>query len=412
MGNNDTEYVLVTEYFHPDTASTGQLLTDLAVGLQDRGLDMTVYTGQPNYHSGENPKQPVVSLHEGVLIYRIRAPQMRQTSLFRRGFNWIVFTFWMFLRLLISRPEREREIIFVSNPPFLPPVMWLVCRLRGWEYTYIVNDVYPDSAIITGYLSANGVVARCWRAIHKHVFADAKHVVVHGPAVRDHVLSYGGEKIDTDQVEVIYYWEDETFIQPLAKDDNWFAREHDLLDTFTVIYSGNIGVHHDLETLVCAAAELDDEPLTVLIIGDGDRKAAIETYAETLGVAGGTVRFLPYQDKETLPYSLTAGDVSVVSVREGMKGVCVSCKIYTGMAAGTPILVISEPSDDEETIVTRHDAGLHAAPGDVDAVVDAIKTWMNNSALVTRQSENARNALERRYTKDHSLDQYYALLTD
>ena len=47
MANTNKEYVLVTEYFHPDTASTGQLMTDLAVGLQERGLDMTVVTGQP-----------------------------------------------------------------------------------------------------------------------------------------------------------------------------------------------------------------------------------------------------------------------------------------------------------------------------------------------------------------------------
>ena len=51
MADANKEYVLVTEYFHPDTASTGQLMTDLAVGLEERGLDMIVLTGQSNYHS-------------------------------------------------------------------------------------------------------------------------------------------------------------------------------------------------------------------------------------------------------------------------------------------------------------------------------------------------------------------------
>jgi len=131
MSEQNKEYVLVTEYFHPDTASTGQLMTDLAVGLQERGLDMTVYTGQPNYHSGENTQQPWISEYNDVLVKRIRAPQLRQSSLSRRLFNWAIFTIWMFGTMLVSQTEKEREIIFVSNPPFLPVAMWLVCRLRG-----------------------------------------------------------------------------------------------------------------------------------------------------------------------------------------------------------------------------------------------------------------------------------------
>ena len=46
----EPEYLLVTEYFHPDTASTGQLMTDLAVGLDDGGLDVTGDTGPLIYH--------------------------------------------------------------------------------------------------------------------------------------------------------------------------------------------------------------------------------------------------------------------------------------------------------------------------------------------------------------------------
>ncbi|MFC7026560.1 hypothetical protein ACFQH8_01595 [Halomicroarcula sp. GCM10025710] len=116
MSGTETEYLLVTEYFHPDTASTGQLMTDLAVGLQERGLDLSVYTGQPNYHSGENERQPVRSVHEGVFVRRIRAPQVRQSSLVRRLFNWTVFTAWMSVVLLFDQTDRERELVFVTCP--------------------------------------------------------------------------------------------------------------------------------------------------------------------------------------------------------------------------------------------------------------------------------------------------------
>jgi glycosyltransferase involved in cell wall biosynthesis len=412
MPDSDTEYVLVTEYFHPDTASTGQLMTDLAVGLQERGLDMTVYTGQPNYHSGDNEKQPAKSTYEGVDVRRIRAPQLRQSSFIRRGFNWVVFTVWMFFRLLVSQPDRDRELVFVSNPPFLPAAMWLVCRLRGWEYTYIVYDLYPDFTVETGYFEAGGIVDTVWGEVNKHVFRDAKHIVALGPVMRDRIASNAAPNFDQSKIAIIHNWEDEEFIVPRKKSENWFAKEHDLVESFTLLYSGNIGENHDLETVVDAAAKLDDEDVTLLIIGEGDKKEAIIELAEEYGLRGSRIRFLPYQPLDDLPYSLTAGDVSIVTVQEGMEGICVSSKLYTAMAAGMPILVIAQPNDDEARIVEAFDAGINASQGDSDAVVEAIRTWAADQDLIDEQGANARQAFETRFTKDESIDRYYDLLAD
>lgn len=407
------EYVLVTEYFHPDTASTGQLMTDLAIGLQDRGLDMTVYTGQPNYHSGENPKQPWSSTHRGVRVNRIRAPQLRQTSLPRRGFNWVVFTVWMAVALLFSRPGRERELVFVSNPPILPITMWAVCRLRGWDYTYIVYDLYPDFTIERGYITEGGIVDTIWSGLNTHIFGGAKHIVALGPVMRERIIEQVGESVDTSTVAVIHNWANEEFITPMPKSENWFSKELGLTDTFTLLYSGNIGENHDLETVVKAAAQLDDEDdVTFLIIGEGDKKDDIVALADRYDVRGSRIRFLPYQSMEDLPYSLTAGDVSIVSVQKGMEGICVSSKLYTALAAGMPVLAIAQPNDDEARIVNAFDAGRRVSQGEVSAVVDAIRMWRNDPELVARQGKNARQAFEKQFTKEYSISRYYILLSD
>lgn len=412
MSSAEKEYVLVTEYFHPDTASTGQLMTDLAVGLQERGLDMTVYTGQPNYHSGENEKQPRVSTHESVLVTRIRAPQVRQSSLPRRLFNWFVFTGWMFATLLVSRADGERELIVLSNPPMLPPAMWLVCKLRGWDYTYIVYDLYPDQPVELGYITEGGAIDRIWTWFNAKAFQGAKHIVALGPVMRDRITENAGSSFDPEKITIIHNWEDEDFIEPIPKEENWFSKEHDLVDPFTVLYSGNIGEFHDLETVVEAAAAFEDEDVRFLIIGEGDNKENIVNLAEDLGIRGDTVQFLPYQPWDDLPYSLTSGDVSIVTVNEGFEGVCVSSKLYSAMAAGMPILGITQPYDDEARIIDAFDAGIHVPQEGVEGVVDAVRTWKENPELVEDQGINARQAFEQRFTKDQSVDRYYRLLTE
>ncbi len=409
MDNARKDYILVTEYFHPDTASTGQLMTDLAVGLRDRGLELTVYTGQPNYHSGRNERQPRRTTHEGVPVRRLGAPQVRQTSLARRLFNWLVFTVWMALALATQR-NSHRELVFVSNPPFLPLAMWAVCRLKGWEYTYIVYDLYPDVAVASGHLREGGLIYRAWTRIHERVFADARNIVALGPAMQDRITEAAPEAVEPDQVDIIHNWEDPSFIVPLEKEENEFSATHGLVEKFSLVYSGNIGANHELETVVRAAASFDDEPVKFLIIGEGDRKVDMMELAASLNVESDTLEFLPYQDLETLPYSLTSGDVSVVAVREGMNGLCVSSKLYSSLAAGQPVLVIADVESDEARIVKAHEAGIQVQPGDVQGIADAVATWRENPSLVDRQGRNARAAFERHFTKERSIDEYYRLL--
>jgi glycosyltransferase involved in cell wall biosynthesis len=403
--------VLVTEYFHPDTASTGQLMTDLAVGLADRGLDLSVYTGQPNYHSGDNEKQPRRETHEGVPVRRIGAPQLRQSSLPRRLFNWTVFTLWMVATLARDSAE-DRELLFVSNPPILPPAMWLLCRLKGWEYTHIVYDLYPQVIAASGHIERGGVVYRGWARLNRHVFGDARRIVALGPVMKERIAEAAGPGFDPDTVRIVHNWADGEFIRPVEKADNPFSEAHGLVDPFTVVYSGNIGANHDLETAVEAARAFEDEPFCLLIIGEGDRKESVVALAEEYGLAGDTVRFLPFQDYEDLPQSLTSGDVSLVAVDEGMRGLCVSSKLYTSLAAGQPVLVVSHPDDDEARIVEAHDAGVQVTQGDVDGMVRAIERWRSDPDLVDRQGRNAREAFETQFRKDQSLDEYYRLLSE
>jgi len=401
----------VTEYFHPDSASTGQLMTDLAVGLVERGLNLSVYTSQPNYHSGDNEKQPVEETHEGVPVTRIRAPLVRQSSLPRRLFNWVTFTLWMVVVLARHRANR-RELVFVSNPPFLPVAMWLLCRFKGWEYTYVVYDLYPDVIAASGHIERDGIIYRVWATLHEYVFADARNVVALGPVMRDRIVEVAGSDFDADKVAIVHNWADGEFVQPVDKADNWFSEEHDLVDTFALVYSGNIGANHDLETVVEAARAFRNGDVRFLVIGEGDRKADIVELAEAYGLRGDTVTFLPYQDLEVLPYSLTCGDVSVVAVSEGMEGLCVSSKLYTSFAAGQPILVISHPGDDEAKLVEAHDAGEQVTQGDVDSMVRVVEEWRSNPDLVERQGRNAREAFEAHFTREQAVDEYYRLLSE
>lgn len=399
----------MAQYFHPDTAATGQLMTDLAVGLQERGLDLTVYTTQPNYHSGDFDRQSYQEIYEGVDVRRIRAPQFKQTSLPRRAFNWAIYTVWMALVLLLSRSVSNREVVFVSNPPFFPLAIWTVCRLRGLSYTYIVHDLWPEKGVEFGFWSEGGIVDRIWSSVHARVFQDADAVITLGPKMREGILSYKvGHALD-ESVTVIHNWADGKSVKPCEKEDNWFSEENDLVEEFTLLYSGNLGLFHDVETPIRGVAACEED-VKLIVIGEGDARDYLLNVAETLGILGDRVEFLPYQPRENLPYSLTCADVAVVSVGEGFEGTCVSSKLYTALATGQPVLVVASEDADEARIVTDNNAGQQVVQGDIEGVVEAIRRWRENPGLLDRQGKNARNLFERRFAKEHAIDQYYQVL--
>ena len=102
----------------------------------------------------------------------------------------------------------------------------------------------------------------------------------------------------------------------------------------------------------------------------------------------------------------------MVTVEEGLEGVCVSSKLYTAMAAGTPVLAITHPTGDEARVIEASDAGIHVPQADIDGVVDAIEGWRDDPDRLERQGENARAAFEAWFTRERAVDSYYALLTE
>ena len=77
--------------------------------------------------------------------------------------------------------------------------------------------------------------------------------------------------------------------------------------------------------------------------------------------------FLPYQDRDMLAYSLSAGDVHIVTNKKGLGGLRVPGKTYGVLAVGRPILYIGEPCCEVADLVRDHRLGFVIQERDVQA---------------------------------------------
>ena len=66
------------------------------------------------------------------------------------------------------------------------------------------------------------------------------------------------EEFDIDEVGVVPPWVDINFIKPLLKSQNKYSSRFIKDKKFVVLYSGNMGITHDIESIVKAADELKE----------------------------------------------------------------------------------------------------------------------------------------------------------
>lgn len=406
---------VLTEYYHPEEASTAQLLTELTTALTDR-FDVAVVTARPNYHDEDRDRSvPTRDRHEGVDIRRVRSTRFDKDSLPLRALNWVSFTLLVALRVILGRRGRDNAFLVLSNPPILPAAAWLNKRIYGTPYVYLVYDMYPDMPVGLGVLGPDSVVTRLWGRLVRVVYRDADRIVVLGESMERRLTENltDDEGFDPEKVEIIANWEDGEFIEPKAKADNEFARKQGTRERFTLVYSGNIGRFHELETAIEAIDRLEArgrDDIQLLVIGDGARKAALQSDVREQDIAN--VRFLPFQPLNRLPETLTCGDASLVGIKPEMEGMCVSSKLYSSLAAGMPVLAIVGPGDEVARVVQLEDCGACVEPGDAEAAADTLAAWADDPENVDRLGANARECFESAYTLEHAVTQYADLFAD
>ncbi|MDQ7841958.1 MAG: glycosyltransferase family 4 protein [bacterium] len=403
MSRTASNIILLSQFFYPESAATSQLLTDLAMDLRERGFSVLVYAGQPTYHGSQ--RLVGSEEHRGVQIRRLFSTQFRKSFLLGRTLNWITFSASVAMRLIFGRDHGS--VVATTNPPFLPWVAWLGNVTRRRRYAIIVHDLYPDVAVKLAYIREGNPLTRVWRLLNGMAFRRAGAVIVLGSSVREEVFKQAGKRCLP--VHIIHNWADGTHIFPRAKRDNWFARDHGLEGRIVVLYSGNLGLAHDLETLIEAADRLRVFPKLVLVfIGEGGKKAELMALAQQRGLTN--VLFLPHVPYVVLSYSLAVGDIGVVTLQKGLEGLSEPSKLYGYLAAGLAILGLVGERSEVAQIIQRHGCGYRVDQGDVTGTVSALIRWMERPAEMQEMKERARRCFEENYEKKRVLDKYARVL--
>lgn len=399
-----TRFVFVNRYYCPDQSATSQMLTDLALGLAGRGLDVHVVCSRQLY---EDPgtRLPPSEVLSGVAVHRVLTTRFGRGRPMGRAVDYA--SFYVSCGLVLMRLLRRGDVLVAkTDPPLISLLCALVSRAKGATLINWQQDVFPEVASHLGMNPLPGWLDRLLRRLRDSSLRSAGMNVLIGSRMFEYFAARG---IPSSQLLVIENWADADSIVPKAPTASALRQSLGLADKFVVCYSGNFGRAHDDVALLGAAEEMrDDKSVAFLFIGGGAKMESLKAKVAESRLT--QVIFLPYQPRDSLEDSLAAADVHLASLIPSLEGMIVPSKFYGILAAGRPLIFIGDPDGELARVIGAAQCGLVVGAGQSAHLVSAIRQLQHDGAMRAGMGHAGRRLLSERYSAELGLDSWAELL--
>jgi colanic acid biosynthesis glycosyl transferase WcaI len=405
--------LILNQAFYPDAAATAQHAWDLARYLVGEGHQVTALTSR-NVYGTDRPIGEAFERIGSVAIHRVGGTAFGKHDMLGRLAD--AASFYLAAANRLRQLPRHDVILALTSPPMVSALAMLHKQFRIGDgigrtrFVYHVMDLFPDAAIASGVIRQGGTAHRVLTRLTQRTLDSADAVIAVGRDMRERLVREYGRRGLEAKLHVVPPWADSQELYPLDKRSNGLARELDLVDTFNVVYSGSLGVAHDVKTLLeSIAATRDWKGLRWVFASSGRRIEELRQRVRT--EVWDHVRVLPYQDRRVLNETLNLADVHIVSQLPTFTGVVVPSKLFGSMAVGRPTILVGSEDSECGRILLEHRAGTVVPCGDVQALVQCIETLRGDLAAREAMGRAARAALQTLYDRPIACSRIERILT-
>ena len=390
--------LVVTQHYWPEPFN----FADMCAGLVERGYEVTVLTGLPNYPEGEiypgyedgkNRKQ----FRDGVRI--VRVPMVpRGSNPVQRVVNYYSFSH--------SACKKQKELgndfdvvaSFQSTPVMqTQPAIEIANRLDIPLLHYVI-DIWPE-CLQAGGFGRGTVVYNHFAEVSRKIYEQADRLMVTSPQFNEYLVRLLGHEVSTGYLP--QYAED-VFS---GGDGNLPLPEGYSKDKINFTFAGNVGAAQSVGTLVTAAAILqDDDRFVFHVVGSGSELEHCKQLAERLGISN--VVFHGKHDIGEMPAYYAASDAMIATFTDTpVLGFTLPRKIQSYMAAGRP--VVAACTGEAKRVVEEAACGFCCEAQDPEALAIAcMKFAYLDDGAKWQLGINGRNYYQRNFSREMFLNRF------
>lgn len=396
--------LVLTQYFWPESFK----INDLCIGLKEKGHEVTVLTGKPNYpkgsfYEGYSFFGKNVEEWEGIKIYRAGLIPRGKGGGFRLLLNFFSFAFFASIKVWFINEKFDRIFVYMPSPVTVGlPAIVAKAKFKAPIYFW-VQDLWPESLRAAGGIK-NKVVLNFFNRLTIFIYKNCKVILIQSEAFRNYIV-----KQRVPSKKIVYYPNStETFYNVLPKDEQL---NNKLPDGFKIMFAGNIGESQSFDTLITAGKILQSKniPVRWIILGDGRIRKEVEAKVQALKLDS-VFYFLGAHPATEMPKYFSCADALVVSLKKhDIFALTIPSKVQSYLAVGKPI--IGSLDGEGARIIQVAKAGYTAPAEDADELANSIAAFYELSVQERLQmGSNARHYFEQEFEREKLLDKLERIL--
>jgi len=376
--------LVVCQYYYPEPFR----IPDICREMVQRGHEVTVVTGTPNYpegiiYPGYEKGARSDEILDGVRVHRCPLVPRKQGALYR-FLNY--YSFVVSSNRYLKSLKETFDVVFVNQ---LSPVMMAQSALRwakrhGKKCVLYCLDLWPES-LLAGGISKNSPGYRLFDYVSRGIYRRADKILITSMGFREYFRKQFG--IPDERIRYLPQYAEDMFDEiPEAPED----------DGVHFLFAGNIGQTQAVETIVEAARLLQEEKnIHIHIVGGGVSLDKCRELAEGLQ----NITFYGRRDLKEMPRFYALADAALVTlVDDPVLSLTLPGKVQSYMAAGRA--VYGAIGGETAQLVRQTDCGCCVAAEDAAALAEAIRAGAADPKRLKQQGINARRHYEAHFRKE------------
>ena len=371
--------LIITQYFPPEIGAAASRWGDFAKILIKQNHKVTVICESPHY-----PNEHFFSGYKNTLsrteregahltIIRTLAYASNRRSTLKKITHYFTFMIGAILNL---KKIKSYDLIIVSSPPLSTAIIGLfISKFFKKSYWLDIRDLWPDSVVELGQMK-RGKIFQYSKRLEKNIYASAKGFIFPVPAFRGYLQKYPSE-ISTKPMFDLMNGVSSEFIKA-SKNCNVVSDK-----IFTVLYSGNMGLAQDLQTIIKAATYLKNYKIHFKLIGQGVCKTEMIKLAQPLK----TISFYDPMPRNELIKHIKKSSVCLVPLKnKKIFNFALPSKMFEYMACEKPIIV--GVNGEAKKLLKVSKSGIHVQPENSKMLSEAILKYFNNKNKIQEHGKN------------------------
>ena len=389
--------LLISQYFYPENFK----INDLIFSLKERGHQITVLTGKPNYSKthffeGYGWKSDDFETINDIPVFRSNLFSRKNGGALRLFLNY--FSFALLASLKLRKIKGPFDAIFVYEPSPITvgiPAIFAKKRFKAPIYFW-AQDLWPESLVAAGGVK-NKFVLGFFNSLTKWIYKHSKKVLIQSNGFREYILNQG---IPNDKI-IFYPNPTEDFYKPLQEVKDYlefFQKEY-----FNIIFAGNIGEAQSFITIIEAINNIKDLPIKVIVLGDGRYKETALSLIKEKGLDA-HFNFLGSFPPTEMPKFFSHADALLVSLKKDkIFSLTIPAKVQSYLACGKPI--IASIDGEGAKIITDAKCGVVSPAEDSISLSKKIKELIALDKFKhSEMGDNARTYYEKEFDRDCLLE--------